>query len=110
MNQKMKVPERIDIKRKISVLEIQWKEGVIDRICLSKLRKLCPCAICVDDRSKESQKNELHLMTDAEVSVSVEVQEVTPVGRYAFQIRWKDGHNTGIYSYAYLKELVGKRD
>ncbi|MDO8609672.1 MAG: gamma-butyrobetaine hydroxylase-like domain-containing protein [bacterium] len=27
------------------------------------------------------------------------------VGGYAIRVSWKDGHNTGIYSWEYLKKL-----
>ena len=30
---------------------------------------------------------------------------VEPVGNYAIQITWSDGHNTGIYSFKGMKEL-----
>jgi DUF971 family protein len=28
------------------------------------------------------------------------------VGGYALRPRWKDGHETGIYSFSYLRELA----
>jgi DUF971 family protein len=31
--------------------------------------------------------------------------KIDPVGNYAIQIGWSDGHNSGIYSFRYLKEL-----
>jgi len=34
-----------------------------------------------------------------------ELEKIEPIGNYAIQIFWKDGHNTGIYSWEYLKEL-----
>jgi len=33
------------------------------------------------------------------------VKNIETVGEYAIQITWKDGHNTGIYTYEYLLEL-----
>jgi DUF971 family protein len=33
------------------------------------------------------------------------LQDVQPVGRYALQFSWSDGHDTGIYSYALLRRL-----
>ena len=30
---------------------------------------------------------------------------MTPVGYYAYQIKWNDGHDTGIYPLALLREL-----
>ena len=36
---------------------------------------------------------------------SYTVKNITVVGGYAIQILWKDGHNTGLYSWEYLKDL-----
>ena len=33
------------------------------------------------------------------------IKNITTVGGYAIQITWKDGHNTGIYTYEYLLQL-----
>ena len=30
---------------------------------------------------------------------------VEPMGHYAIRIDWSDGHNTGIYSYDYLRKI-----
>ena len=35
----------------------------------------------------------------------VGISEIVPVGNYAVQLHFSDGHNTGIYSWDYLKEL-----
>jgi len=32
---------------------------------------------------------------------------VTPVGRYALSFHWNDGHQTGIYSWDYLRRHCG---
>ncbi len=35
----------------------------------------------------------------------VSIEEIIPVGTYAIQIRFSDGHDTGIFSWDYLKDL-----
>jgi DUF971 family protein len=32
--------------------------------------------------------------------------EINPVGNYAIQISWSDGHTTGVYSFRRLQELA----
>lgn len=32
---------------------------------------------------------------------------VQPVGRYGLQVRWSDGHATGIYTFERLRALCG---
>ena len=34
---------------------------------------------------------------------------VYPVGRYALQILWSDGHATGLYGYDYLRVIPSER-
>ncbi|HEY6376689.1 MAG TPA: DUF971 domain-containing protein, partial [Edaphobacter sp.] len=31
--------------------------------------------------------------------------EVTPVGKYALKFKWTDGHESGIYSWEYLRRV-----
>jgi len=33
------------------------------------------------------------------------VTKIIPVGNYALQPEWSDGHHTGIYTWAYLRGL-----
>ena len=32
-----------------------------------------------------------------------ELESLTPTGQYGVQAKWKDGHDTGIYSWEYLR-------
>lgn len=40
----------------------------------------------------------------------VDVLEILPIGSYALQINFSDGHDSGIYSYDYLEELGKNKD
>jgi DUF971 family protein len=39
------------------------------------------------------------------ISDELEINDLTIVGRYALNFRWSDGHETGIYSFQYLRDL-----
>jgi DUF971 family protein len=41
---------------------------------------------------------------------NVEIRSLEPVGSYAVQPQFSDGHNTGIYSWEYLYELGETQD
>lgn len=41
---------------------------------------------------------------------SVKVIGADPVGRYALRIRFDDGHDTGLYTWSWLRELAEERD
>ncbi len=40
----------------------------------------------------------------------VGVTGADPVGRYAVRIRFSDGHDSGLYTWAYLRELAEEKD
>jgi DUF971 family protein len=39
------------------------------------------------------------------ISEKIAIKDLSVVGRYALNFRWSDGHETGIYSFRYLREL-----
>ncbi len=98
------IPKRINVRRDEGVMEIGWDDLNTDRIHLTELRRFCPCAVCVDMRDQESKRTGLHMITEAETATA-DLQSVTQVGLYAIQIVWGDGHDTGIYTYDYLRQL-----
>jgi DUF971 family protein len=38
----------------------------------------------------------------------VKIERLEPVGNYAVRIIFDDGHDSGLYSWSYLKELAGR--
>jgi DUF971 family protein len=44
------------------------------------------------------------------ISDTIEIRDISIVGRYALNFRWSDGHETGIYSFRYLRELCETQD
>jgi DUF971 family protein len=45
------------------------------------------------------------MLIASSVSEELEIKDLSLVGRYALNFRWSDGHETGIYSFRYLREL-----
>jgi DUF971 family protein len=41
---------------------------------------------------------------------SVCIERVEPVGPYAVQIAFDDGHDSGLYSWRYLRDLAERQD
>ena len=76
-----------------------WSDRHVSRFDARELRGRCPCAACVDEVTGERR------VGAAQVAADVQATELRPVGRYAFQIVWSDGHQTGIYSFDYLRAL-----
>lgn len=94
-------PKQIKIENKKDLL-IKWN-GSESRISLKYLRDECPCANCKGEtvllktyRPAKSQTTHPDMY---------KIKNIDVIGGYAIQISWKDGHNTGIYSWEYLKQL-----
>ena len=93
------VPVQIKITGKKD-LNIKWDDDSESIIEIKKLRKFCPCATCVTEREKQG-KYYIPIVTEDQTRV----KSIQQVGSYAIGITWKDGHNTGIYEYGFLKKL-----
>ena len=83
-------------------LKIAWTDGSASLLPFDFLRNHCPCALCVDEWTGE-RKSLILLLPSNFRPMSIE-----PVGNYAVQMAWSDGHNSGIYSFKYLRELEGE--
>jgi len=81
------------------VLGIQWSDGHASRYPVRYLRQQCPCAACVDEWTGERR------LQGDDVPLLIMVKDIQPVGRYALQFIWSDGHDSGIYSYTLLRKL-----
>ncbi|NMB82662.1 MAG: DUF971 domain-containing protein [Ignavibacteria bacterium] len=81
-------------------LQIEWSDNNVSKIKLSSLRLNCPCALCVSDREKRSDKYFPIFSVDELTLTNINV-----IGNYAISISWKDGHNTGIYEFGFLKKI-----
>lgn len=79
---------------------IVWDDGREDTLTIRLLRERCPCATCVDELTGE------RVLDVSKVPGNIRVEDWGKVGHYAVKIRFSDGHDTGIYTHAYLRELA----
>ncbi|MBW3597243.1 MAG: DUF971 domain-containing protein [Planctomycetes bacterium] len=88
-------------------LVIQWSDGMRRAYRPGELRKACPCATCREKRSGEERdksKSLLRVIAPHEAE-PLAVAHMEPVGNYAYKIIYSDGHDTGIYTFEFLREL-----
>jgi DUF971 family protein len=90
-------------------VEIEWRDGHSSSWTFRWLRDACPCATCHDERDKAGRKPG-DAMPKAQALLQLyeappRPVEVTPVGKYALKFKWNDGHETGIYSWDYLRRV-----
>ena len=80
-------------------LRITWGDGRVCHYSAPALRRLCPCARCVNEWTGERM-----LRADT-IPDDLLIENVEVVGRYALTFRWSDKHDTGIYSFRLLREV-----
>lgn len=80
-------------------LRVTWSDGHESVFEGRSLRLACACARCVNEWSGE------RMLDTGSVPGKVAAEEITLAGRYGIQIRWSDGHDTGIYTFDRLRAL-----
>jgi DUF971 family protein len=80
-------------------IRITWADSRECRYSAAALRRHCPCAQCVNEWTGE------RVLKPEAIAEELEISDLSLVGRYAINFRWSDGHETGIYSFRYLREL-----
>jgi DUF971 family protein len=98
-------PKRIDLNRAEAYLEIEWGDSKVCRYPLGHLREACPCVECRGGHEyMGSQFAPDNILTLTPMR-SYAVENILPVGNYAIQPEWDDGHSTGIYTWTYLRQI-----
>lgn len=85
-------------------IEIAWSDGHAGRFSFDGLRLACPCVECKGGHAH------MGIPTNpAEVRAAPETDlqlvSLLPVGSYALQPTWSDGHSTGMYTWELLRAL-----
>jgi DUF971 family protein len=97
-----RVPTGITLHQKSRVLEIAFADGKSFRLPYEFLRVYSPSA---EVRGHGPGQEVLQTGKRA-----VEIRALEPVGSYAVQPQFSDGHATGIYSWEYLYELGERQE
>ena len=92
-----RIPTGITLHQKSHVMEIAFSDGRTFRVSYEFLRVYSPSA---EVRGHGPGQEVLQVGKR-----NVEIRALEPVGSYAVQPQFSDGHNTGIYSWDYLYEL-----
>ena len=97
-------PEAIR-RRDDGAIKIDWSDGVAAVYTPRLLRNACPCATCRERRAAPAEPNPLAVL-DAAECVPLTISGMQPVGQYAYKVVFSDGHDSGIYTLEYLRELA----
>lgn len=90
-------PRSIDLLNGGKQIVIDWKDGGRTAMTACDLRRLCPCASCVNERSGD------RILRNEDIDPTVSATSYHSVGRYGIQFQWSDGHDTGIYTHRMLR-------
>lgn len=96
------VPTSIQ-KKSDTEMFIAWSTGENTVVPFVEIRFQCRCAECVDEWTRKRRVQKSQIRAD------IKPAHVEPVGRYAIQIDWNDGHRTGIYTYELLYAIATGR-
>jgi DUF971 family protein len=87
-------------------LEILWNDGQRMDYPFGVIRQACPCATCREKKRAESTKPKgLLQVLSASETVPLAIESMRPVGNYAYNISFSDGHSSGLFTMELLREI-----
>jgi DUF971 family protein len=91
---------RLHYHQRSKILDVLFSDGVMASLSAEMLRVLSPSA---EVRGHGKPQLVSHKR-------DVAITKILPVGLYAAKLVFDDGHQTGIYSWQYLRQLHEQRD
>ncbi len=87
------------IEESDSELSISWSDEAETKYNAADLRRACPCAGCINEWTGEK------MLKAEKIADDLSFSSISIVGRYALNFHFSDGHDTGIYSFDFLRKL-----
>ncbi len=97
----MQVPTDITLHQRSRLLEVSFEDDANYRLPLEYLRVYSPSA------EVRGHGGPMQLVTGKRY---VGVEAIEPIGAYAIQLNFDDGHKTGVYSWDLLRELGDEQE
>lgn len=92
------------IEESDSAVTIVWSDEKESTYEAPELRRKCPCAGCVNEWTGEQ------MLKPETIPDNLTFQNIAVVGRYALNFNFSDNHDTGIFSFKYLRELADNKN
>jgi DUF971 family protein len=92
----MNVP--LELRHEPGALTLVWPSGARQRLSVESLRCACPCAGCRRERLAEAPSA---TVTPDDLALTA----ITPMG-YGVQFAFSDGHDRGIYPWAWFERAA----
>lgn len=91
------MPTDIKLHRKTATLELKYEDGGLYSLPAEFLRVHSPSA----EVQGHGPGQEILQVEKRHVSIT----NIEPVGNYALKLHFSDGHNTGLYTWEYLRRM-----
>ncbi|MBI5649690.1 MAG: DUF971 domain-containing protein [Chloroflexi bacterium] len=98
-------PQKILLDVENKLMQINWQDAHESVYDFTDLRRACPCAECQPWKEGGGEIGKSPEAVLRAVGALNAVSDVEPIGGYAIQFRWADGHSSGIYTWDYLRAL-----
>ena len=96
------VPTDIELDSSGRCMRIVWGDGRRSDFDWEYMRWRCPCAFCSGEGEYPGElKDRTELKPDETEMIDLEL-----VGRYALKPTWRNGHDTGIFTFRNLRALA----
>ncbi len=96
------MPTELRLNPQKSTLSVTFTDGTTGSLSAEFLRVVSPSAE-VQGHSPSERK-----LVPGKRDVTI--RAIEPVGNYAVRLDFSDGHNTGLYSWQYLYEILRRKD
>jgi DUF971 family protein len=98
----MEIPTTIKLHKQSRTLELGYAGGESYQLSCELLRVFSPSA------EVRGHSPDQEVLQTGKKNVSID--EIKPVGNYALQLCFDDGHDTGLYSWDYLYDLCRQQE
>lgn len=99
-------PTGVNANKTSREFTVTWSDGHVSTYSFGLLRAGCPCASCRGGHENMKSEPDPEVFSRRmEDSPATRLVNVKAVGSYALTIIWDDGHDYGIYNWAYLRAL-----
>ncbi|QDT70023.1 hypothetical protein MalM25_29670 [Planctomycetes bacterium MalM25] len=86
-------------------VRIAWSDGESREYAAAELREACPCATCREKKGAPPPPPTQLTVLSAEEAQPLTIRGMRPVGAYAYNVAFSDGHDSGLFTFERLRGL-----